>query len=334
MENKTIMKQKNYFIALLCLLLVISIIVSCFLGSATVRFQDFWSILGENRITKTGYILKYIRIPRIFAGVIAGIGLATSGVIIQTIFHNPMAGPNIIGVNSGAGFFLILCYLLFPDLYQFLPFAAFLGALIAVMLIYVLGFRCGASKYTLILAGIAINCIFNSATDTLYLINDDYIIGSKMFKIGSFSTIQIPILIIAGCIIFVCFLLTLLFHNQLELLSLGDSTAKSLGLNVKRYRMLFLFLAAVLAGASVSFSGLIGFVGLIVPHIARMLVGDESKHLILTSALLGAFLLNVCDTLGRTLFQPYEIPVGIFLAFLGAPFFIYLLLVQRRKRYD
>lgn len=328
------LKKKTRLALLLFLLLFISVILSCFLGSASINVKDLYSMIDKSNLSKSGYILKYIRIPRIFAGIIAGIGLSTSGVIIQSVFHNPMAGPNIIGVNSGAGFFLILCYLLFPNLCQFLPFAAFLGALIAVLSIYWLGFKSGASKYALILAGMAMNCIFNSATDAIYLINDDYLIGSKMFKIGSFSTIQIPILIIAGCVILFSFLLTLCLHNQLELLTLGDSTAKSLGLNVKRYRMIFLLLAAILAGASVSFSGLIGFVGLIVPHITRLLVGDESKHLILNSALLGALLLNLCDTLGRTLFQPYEVPVGIFLALIGAPFFIYLLLIQRRRRYD
>lgn len=326
-------KKKILTLSLL-LLLLICVLVSSFLGTASIDLKDFFSLFDDSNLTKTGYILKYIRIPRILAGITAGIGLATSGVIIQSVFHNPMAGPNIIGVNSGAGFFLIFSYLLFPNLYQLLPFASFLGALIAVLLIYFLGFKCGASKYALILAGMAINCIFNSATDSLYLINDDYVIGSKMFKIGSLSSIQIPILTVAGFIIILSFLLTLFLHNQLELLSLGDTTAKSLGLNVNKYRMFFLLLAAILAGASVSFSGLIGFVGLIVPHIARMLVGDESKYLILNSAFLGALLLNICDTLGRTLFQPYEVPVGIFLAFLGAPFFIYLLLVQKRRRYD
>lgn len=327
-------KKKKKLAFLLFLLLCISALVACFLGTASIHFEDLLSIIDGSKLSKSGHILKYIRIPRILAGILAGIGLSTSGVIIQSVFHNPMAGPNIIGVNSGAGFFLVLCYLLFPNLYQLLPFAAFLGGLIAVVSIYWLGFKSGSSKYALILAGMAMNCIFNSATDALYLINDDYMIGSKMFKIGSLSAIQIPVLIIAGCVILFSFLLTLCLHNQLELLTLGDSTAKSLGLNVRRYRMIFLLLAAILAGASVSFCGLIGFVGLIIPHIARILVGDESKHLILTSALLGALLLNICDTLGRTLFQPYEVPVGIFLAFLGAPFFIYLLLVQRRRRYD
>lgn len=327
-------KKKRNLAVLLFLLLSISAVISCFLGTATIHFKDLIHMMDGSDLTKSGHILKYIRIPRILAGIMAGIGLSTSGVIIQSIFHNPMAGPNIIGVNSGAGFFLVLCYLLFPNLYQLLPLAAFLGGLLAVFFIYLLGFKCGSSKYALILSGMAMNCIFNSATDALYLINDDFLMGSTMFKIGSLSTIQIPVLIIAGCVILLSFLLTLCLHNQLELLTLGDATAKSLGLHVRRYRMIFLFLAAILAGASVSFSGLIGFVGLMIPHIARMFVGDEVKHLIVTSTLLGALLLNICDTLGRTVFTPYEVPVGIFLAFLGAPFFIYLLFVQRRRRYD
>lgn len=325
-------KYKKILILILLFLLLVIGICACLFGSTLIPFHDYKSVLLQEPLSQTGYILKYIRIPRVVAAIVAGVGLATAGVIIQTVFANPLAGPNIIGVNSGAGFAIVLFYALFPNLYAFLPFAAFFGAFLALLFVYLLGISSGTSKYSLILAGMAINCILNSATDMVYLVNDKYMIDSKMFKIGSLNGVNTTVLLFSGILIVVCFILTLALHNQLEILSLSDETAKSLGLSVQKYRLFFLLLASVLAGASISFAGLIGFVGLIVPHMARQLIGEECKYLLAVSASLGGILLCLCDTLGRTLFQPYEVPVGIFLAFLGAPFFIFLLLSSKRRR--
>ncbi|MFW5649873.1 MAG: FecCD family ABC transporter permease [Acetivibrio ethanolgignens] len=325
------MKKKKYIILGLAAFLAVISFFSITVGAIPVSLRELVAVALRQPLTKTGYILTYIRIPRVIAGIIAGLGLSTAGVIIQTVFHNPLAGPNIIGVNAGAGFFVVLIFAVFPYSYALLPFAAFAGAFLTTLSIYFLGHKSGASKYAIILSDVAVNSILNSALDSIYLLNDNYLISSKLFKIGSISGVNIQILSIAALIIVIAFCLILLLHKQLEILSLGDETAASLGLPIKQYRFLFLLLASVLAGAVISFAGLISFVGLIVPHIARILVGDECRYLLPVSAFIGSILVVLCDTLGRTLFSPYEIPAGIFLSLLGAPFFIFLLLSHRRR---
>lgn len=276
-----------------------------------------------------GRILLYVRLPRVAGAFVAGMGLALSGAMIQTILDNPLAGPNIIGVNAGAGFAVVLVSALFPKAYAWYPFAAFSGAFLTVLFVYFFGKKTGSSKITLVLSGVAVNSILNGASDAVYTIHEESLVASNAFKIGGLNGISIPVLRAAAIAVFAAAILAFLFRNELEVFAQGEEMAKSLGLSIPFYRFLFLALAAVLAGASVSFAGLIGFVGLIVPHIARLLVGGECRYFLPASGMLGAFFLMFCDFVGRTFFAPYEIPVGIILSFVGAPFFFWLLI--RRK---
>ena len=226
---------------------------------------------------------------------------------------------------------MVLCGLLLPGTYLLLPAAAFAGAFLTVILVYYLGKRTGSSKITLILAGVAINSFLGGITDAVYTLSEESLIAGNAFKIGGLNGVNAAILKYAAVFVVIAIIVVLLLHNELEVLSLGEETAKTLGLPVTFYRFLFLMLAAVLSGAAVSFAGLLGFVGLIVPHIARMLVGEECKYFILASALLGALMLSACDYIARTWFAPYELPVGIILSFVGAPFFVWLLFRGRRR---
>lgn len=330
-EVKTKYRQRIILLFLLCLLILMTFIALVY-GAVDVSLQDFLHLFNETELSAQGRILRYVRMPRVFGAIVAGMGLALSGALIQTILNNPLAGPNIIGVNSGAGFAVVLCTAFFPKAYAAMPLAAFLGAFVTVLFVYYLGKKTGASRLTIVLAGVAVNSLLNGATDAVYTLCDFSLASGNSFKIGGLSGVNTEVLRWAAGAILVSFLFALLFHNELEVFSLGEETAQSLGLNVSFYRLVFLLLAAVSAGAAVSFAGLLGFVGLIVPHIARILVGEECRPFLLASAMLGAIFLLMCDFVGRTLFAPYELPVGIILSFVGAPFFIWLLLKRRRGK--
>lgn len=326
--------NKNKFIAALLVLFVIVWLLSVKIGAVSISMGQIVDILFRGEQSAAQRILLYVRIPRACGAALCGMGLAVSGAVIQTILGNPLAGPNIIGVNAGAGFMVVLCGTLLPGMYGILPAAAFAGAFMTVVFVYFLARYTGSSKITLVLSGVAVNSLLNAATDVVYTFDADSLVRSNGFRIGGLSGVNTSVLVPAGICIVVAIIITASLHNEMEVLSLGDASAKTLGLPTTFYRFVFLALAAVLAGASVSFAGLLGFVGLIIPHIARIFVGDECKYFIITSAICGALLVMICDLAARTLFAPYELPAGIVLSFIGAPFFIWLLIYQRRRSHD
>lgn len=217
----------------------------------------------------------------------------------------------------------------FPTATAFLPFAAFLGALFASLLIYAVAAKSGASRTTITLAGVALSSVFTAGSNAIKTFFPDTIYNSSSFFIGGFSGIAYKNLTPAWVAILLGLLLAVLFSGEMDVLSLGDETAQSLGMRVQGTRFLLLMTASLLAGGAVSFSGLLGFVGLIVPHILRHFIGARHRILVPLSALFGASFVLLCDTLSRTLFSPYEIPVGIVLSLLGGPFFLFL--IVRKK---
>lgn len=277
-------------------------------------------------------IVRHVRLPRTAAALVCGAGFAVGGVVIQGVLGNPLAGPNIIGVNAGAGFAAILVSALFPTAFSAVPLAAFAGALAACFLVYGLARRTGASRITLVLAGVAVSSMLSAGIDAVATVFPDAAVGSNAFLVGGLAGVTLKRLALPALLIALAGLAAFALHFELDLLSLGDDVAQSVGVSTKAARRALLALAAVLCGASVSFAGLIGFVGLIVPHAARFLVGAESKRLLPASALLGAALVTGCDVLARVLFAPYELPVGILLSLLGGPFFLWLLFRQRGGR--
>ena len=322
----------NQKLVVLCFLLVMLVVMGLFGGIVNISVRDLLNLMQQTELTKAARILLFIRLPRIMGAVIAGMGLAVSGAIIQVIFHNPMAGPNIIGVNAGAGLAVVLFGLWFPVQLMWLPLAAFLGALLTTLLVYFLGKRTGASRISLILSGIAVNSILTGFIDLVHSLHETSLLATNLFRIGGLSSVNIVVLLYAGLAVVVCYVAVISFHTELELFSLGEEKAKTLGLSISWYRLLFLTLAAALAGASISFAGLLGFIGLLIPHMARMLIGTETKAYLIGSGLLGSILLLLCDFAARTLFAPYEIQVGIILSFIGAPFFLWLLIQRRGSR--
>ncbi len=332
MENR----KRNALAILACTVsLLLAALLALSLGAVRFNLPELLRGLTEGGSSTAGRILLHVRVPRLFAAMLAGAGLSVSGVLIQTVLQNPLASPGIIGVNAGAGLAVALCMALLPGVILILPLAAFLGALAAVLLVYGIARRAGASRITLVLSGVAISSLVTAGISTLTTLYPDIMSGLRDFQNGGFAGVSGKMLTPAGLVILLGLVASLIFAGELDVLGLGESTASSLGLHVRFYRFLFLTLAAALAGAAVSFAGLLGFVGLIVPHMARFVLrGSGKRVLIVVSALMGSAFLILCDTAARTIFAPFELPVGILIAYLGVPFFLWLLFRERRKRHD
>lgn len=311
-------------------LLLLSSLAGIFLGAVGLSPAQILADISQSGLSKSERILLYVRLPRVLGTLLAGAALAVSGAIIQAVLGNPIAAPNIIGVNAGAGFFTVLCLAAFPNFLNILPAAAFFGAFAAVMLVYGIAKKTGASKMTLVLSGVAVSSLMNAASDTVITLFPDVLTGFSSFRAGSVSGLSLAKIFPAWIYILVGIIAAFLLSHDLDILSLGDKTAQSLGLNVSLTRFIFLAAAALLAGAAVSFSGLIGFVGLVVPHIVRRISGtSENRIIIPLCAIFGGTFVNVCDIASRTIFAPYELPLGICISYIGAPFFIYLLIRKK-----
>lgn len=319
---------------MLVLLLVLLVLVSgmslC-MGAEKIRIVQALSDLCAGRVTPDVRILRYVRLPRTCAGLLAGAALAAAGAIIQGVLANSLAAPSTIGVNAGAGFAVALFCAWMPGALAAVPFAALIGAFGGAMLVLSIAQHTNASKISLVLAGVAVSGIFSAGIDAIITFVPEALNGYSDFRIGGLFHVSMRQLIPAAVLIVVALVLAGSLHNELDLLMLGSEQAQSLGLSARKMQVVFLGLAAILAGSAVSFAGLIGFVGLMVPHIMRQLVGETSGVLLAGSALGGAVLLCGCDLIARLLFAPFELPVGIVMALIGGPFFIWLL--RKRGRY-
>ena len=328
-----IRQNSKLLFPLLLVLTLAAAILSLTLGAAEIPLSTILRILtGKESGTVEANILVLTRLPRTIGALSGGAALAVSGAVIQSVLNNPLAAPNIIGVNSGAGFGVALWSVLLPASVFTPPLAAFFGALASVLLVLLIAEKTGASRITLVLAGVAVSSLFSAGIDGIVTFFPDILQGYSDFRIGGLANLTMKRIVPSLPIIAAALILLLSLSHDLDVLSLGMDTAMSLGMPAKRMRILFLALAAAMAGAAVSFCGLLGFVGLIIPHVMRRLAPRNSFSLILSSAMAGAFFLTLCDVLSRLLFRPYELPVGILLSAVGAPFFLWLLIHQRGGR--
>lgn len=316
---------------LLTLTLAASVLGLC-CGSASLSLTQVWrGALNLDPASAESQILWVVRIPHVAGCLLAGTALAVSGVLLQTATDNPLAGPNIIGVNAGAGFAMVLGMCVAPMAYRLLPLMAFAGAFACTLLVVLISNRAGGARVTIVLAGVAVSTLFNAGISLLKLLYPDLAISYHAFSVGGVSGVTFSDLSAPALLILCVLLGSLLCSPRLNLLCLGDSLAAALGVRVKPLRTLTLLLASAAASAAVSFAGLLGFVGLMVPHIARVLTGNDVRKLLPVSALMGGTLVVLADLLGRILFAPSEIPAGIITSLIGAPFF-FILLMQRRNR--
>ena len=296
------------------------------LGSTPLSFSEIVDAFSEGFNSSAGSrIFAYSRLPRTLASMISGAALAVSGAVIQGVLANRLASPSIIGVNAGAGLAVTLCTALGIYGGWRLSLFSFLGAFAAVMLVSFGSRHWGASRGTVILIGVAMNSLLGAVSDTITTLIPEVGVMSNDFKIGEFTAITYPKLIPAMVIVLFVIIVLITLHNELDVLTLGEDHAQGLGLNISAMRTLFLLFAALLSGCAVSLAGLLSFVGLLVPHAIRRVAGSKSSNLIGLCAIYGGGFVCLCDTLARTLFTPYEIPVGIIMAYLGAPFFVFIL---------
>ena len=297
------------------------------LGSTRLTFSEILRAFTEGFDVSAGTrIFAYVRLPRTVAALVCGAALAVSGAVIQGVLANQLASPSVIGVNAGAGVAVTLCTALGIYGGWRLSLFSFVGAFAAVMLVSLGAKKWGASRSTVILLGVAMNSLLGAVSDAIVTFLPDAGVMSNDFKIGEFSAVTYQKLLPAAVVIAVAVTVLFTLSNELDVLTLGEDNARGLGMNTSVMRTLFLLLAALLAGCAVSIAGLLSFVGLIVPHAVRRIAGSKSQHLLGLCALFGAAFVCLCDTIARTAFSPYEIPVGIIMAFLGAPFFVFILI--------
>jgi iron complex transport system permease protein len=322
---------------LLCLAVVIAIamVINVGRGEYPISPLDIIkTVLGiDTGNPDHAFVIHNLRLPRTIVAFMVGVALAISGTIFQGLTRNPLADPGIIGINAGASLAAVTVIILFPaaPIYT-LPLSAFAGALLMAMLIYSLAWNNGSSPILLILMGVGLSAIASAFTSLMITFGEIYSVSDALVWLaGSVygRTWEQVFSFLPWLIVFVPMALTLARH--LNALNLGNDVAKGLGSLVEWQRGLLVLVGVALAGAGVATAGMIGFVGLIAPHLGRQLVGTNHEGLIPTSALLGGVIVVAADLLGRTLFAPIEIPCGVVTAAIGAPYFLYLLIRNRKK---
>nr|WP_138210367.1 iron ABC transporter permease [Hathewaya histolytica] len=320
---------KVWIIVLCIIVLAILSILTIGIGSADISIGNIIDIfLGKGDEINASIVMD-MRLPRIILAIFVGASLSISGVLLQAVMGNPLADPGITGVSSGASLAAILVMIYFPHLYRILPLVAFFGAILACVMVFALSWDNGLNSLRIILAGVAVNAIFLGATSLMSILNSDKIQGVLLWINGSLAyrgwrevKYIVPYTLIGIILSFLCI-------KGANILALGDDVATNLGLNVNRTRIFISLVAVFLAGISTSVVGIIGFIGLIVPHICRLIIGSDHKFLIPMSSVVGAILLLLTDTIARFIARPIELPVGVIMSMVGGPFFLFLL--RRRK---
>ncbi|AUI87823.1 iron ABC transporter permease [Vibrio azureus] len=332
-------------LSVLCLLLLTAMVASITIGPMDISFIDsLRSLIGYDTdlAPNIQLIINEIRLPRTLLSLLIGASLAVCGVVMQGVFRNPLAEPSVIGVSAGALLGGALAIVVFADLSQHfplfmdlltLPFFAFVGGALTTVLAYKIGTnQFGTSVTSMLLAGIAITALSGAVIGYLnFVANDQMLRDLAMWSMGSLAGANWSGVGLAAVILCV-----LLFYfsrdaQPLNALLLGDSEAQHLGIDVQKLKRRMILLSAAGVGVSVSLCGIIGFIGLVIPHLGRMLTGPDHRTLLPVSAFLGALLLTLADMSSRVIVAPAELPVGIITALFGSPFFIYLLYKQKEK---
>ena len=335
MNQDMVRKQKKYrrtwiSFAVILFLLLLVFFSAINTGSLSVSFGQLLRGLFVEYDENVAAVYD-LRFPRILISMLAGAAIAVSGVLFQAVLKNPLADPGIIGISSGAGFAAVCVSTFFPTLYFFTPFAAFFGGVAAFFLVYCLSWKQGLSPLRIILTGVAVDALFTGLSSIFSTMTGGQRTGVASIveanitqKTWSDVGTLFPY-VLAGLF------LAILFVGECNLLSLEDKTARGLGINVNRTRIVISLTAVLLASVSTAVAGAVSFLGLIVPHIGRLLVGSDHKVLIPFSTLAGAFTFLLADTIGRTIAAPYEVSAAVIMSVVGGPFFI--LLLRRSKKY-
>ncbi|MCI6870190.1 MAG: iron ABC transporter permease [Selenomonadales bacterium] len=319
------LSKRTIIIILFAALAFAGFIFSIVAGSVDIPLAEIWQSINGTHGGVHEKIIMNIRLPRTVVAVLVGINLSLSGAILQAVMKNPLADPHIIGISSGAGLAGIAILLMLPDESWLVTPVAFLGAMVAAVCIYILAWKNGIRPVRIILAGVAVSAFLGAGISALMIFYSDRVHSALMWMVGGLSARSWPHVEMMWPYTLLGVLLALIGARSINILQLGDDIAKGLGLRVELTRILLTAVAALLAASAVSVVGLLGFVGLIVPHAARLMVGTDYRFLLPASAILGAAVVTISDTIARVAFSPVELPVGILMAVFGAPFFLFLL---------
>lgn len=328
--------QKSLIIGLFFCILLLFFIIAITLGSYNIKFFDVYKIIlnGPESSTVSTIVWTY-RLPRVLMAILTGGALGVAGTVMQGILKNPLASPFTLGISSAASFGASLAIVLGVGVTaseSIIVINSFLFTLIAAGAVYGLAQYRGISSETMIMAGIAIMYLFSALTSFLQYIGDSEAVSSIVFwSLGSLARSTWTTVSIAALILFFTFPLLIYMARSFNALSAGDEVAKSLGVNVEFVRIIGMAVSSLLTASVICFTGTIGFIGLVAPHITRMIIGGDNRFLLPGSIIMGSLLLLSADILGRTILSPVIIPVGIMTSFLGVPFFIYLFLKRRSK---
>jgi len=335
---------KKTIIWIFLVLVVFSICINITLGAFSILFKQILNTISNPQENTIFYqVLINIRLPRVFLAVLVGLAFGISGAMMQTLFKNPLADPSLIGVSAGASAGVVIFMLLGSFLpavlhsgilsYLSLPLSAFLGAVITILAIYKLATIYNKVAITvMLLAGIAINAMLGALVGLFTYLSSEEELKSFMFwTMGSLANADIKAVLTIFPIVIIILLFAISKQIELNLMLLGEDEAKNSGVNAEFLKKMIIFFVSLAVAVSVAFCGIIGFIGLVVPHISRILVGSNHKYYLPLSAILGAFILLWADSLARTIISPAELPIGIITALLGAPFFLWLLIKNRQN---
>ena len=318
-------KFKVSFIIISLIVLLATILISLKLGSVNITFKELISGLFSGQSDGNIGIIKDLRMPRVIIAVLVGANLAIAGVLLQSVIRNPLADPYITGISSGACVVTIFFMVFIPSVTNLRPIFGFFGGLVCCVIIYFMSYKNGLSPIRIVLAGAACNALLGGFSSMITVSAGLGAGNIQKWMMGSLATVNwnnVNILLVYSVIGIVA---ALLLSKVCNILALGSKNAKSLGFNSDLYMIIVTAVAIFLASISTAIVGIISFVGLVVPHICRIIIGSDHKYLIPCSGIVGGFLVLFADTIGRMAMRPNEIPVGVVTAILGAPFFLYLL---------
>lgn len=314
------------------LVLLACLLASITWGAADIGFKDIYRAVIAFDGSTNHLIIRTVRLPRSLIAMLVGAALAVAGAIMQGLTRNPLASPGILGVNAGAAFAVVVGTFIFgSSSLTIYTWYAFAGAAISAIAVYFLGSlgRGGLTPFNLTIAGAALTAFISSITSGILILSQRTLEEIRFWLAGSLAGRDMNLLLQVLPYICVGLILAIALSRQITILSLGEDTARSLGQSTALIKILAAISIILLAGASVAIAGPIGFVGLIVPHIARFLVGVDYRWILPYSAILGAIIMSIADLCGRLIIQPSELPVGLVMPLIGAPFFIYL--IKRNK---
>lgn len=328
MSNIDIHKRSRRRLLLAVVLPALLIVVSLYsiaYGAISIPLSDLLAVLSGQQDSVYRTIIMDLRLPRVLIGMLVGACLAASGSLLQGVMKNPLADPGIIGVSAGGGLAAMITMVILPQFSYLLPVTAFIGAFITAIIIYFMAWEHGASPVKIVLAGVAVNALLGAVTNGIMVVFSDRVQAVLPWLSGGLNGRSWHHLEFMAPYALIGLVLCLFAIQPANLLLLGDDSARLLGQRVELQRFLLIMLAALLAGAAVSVAGLVGFVGLVVPHMIRLLIGEDYRFLLPYSMVGGGALVVLADQIARSWFDPIELPVGILLAVIGAPFFLYLL---------